>query len=58
MDKNNNNSNNKSEIAFRVNLNNLKRQDSAIVDIVERATHVVVYEYLDEQWVSALDFSS
>lgn len=43
----------KVELAFKVNLNNLKRLDPLVVDILARASHVVVYCYDQESrsWV-------
>jgi hypothetical protein len=43
----------KSELAFKVNLSNLKRLDPHVVDIVDRAAHVVVYIHAENEqtWV-------
>lgn len=35
----------KAEIAFRMNLNSLKRLDPYVTDIVARASHVVLYAH-------------
>lgn len=38
------------EIAFKVNLNNLKKQDQHVVDILDVFSHVVCYSFKNNMW--------